>query len=358
MSNKRKMPAKSGNVNTPAEQASLFDVLPAPIIAMPLDAGPSTAEMQADAERRIKVLPGEPSRVVKRLISTREEISSAMVDERDYQHTCMAQISLPYSRPKDDVRVWDKFNGAASMRIFAGVVQSPDGDKWQEVSLPYGAKARLVLVYLNTIAKKTCSPVIDIGESMTGFIKGIIGRDPNSRDIASVKDQLIALSAAKITIAMKDKVGATILHTSFIDEFDIKFSGPNKIIWPERVMLNDRYFQSLERHAIPLDHRAIRSLAHNALALDIYVWLAQRLHRIERESLFLTWATLKEQFGSEYAHMFHFRDKFREALTQVRAVYPAARISDEENERGGPLGLRLFPSPPPVNKFNIALIEG
>lgn len=32
--------------------------------------------------------------------------------------------------------------------------------------------------------------------------------------------------------------------------------------------------------AVPLNETAVMRLAHNAMALDIYTWLAQRLHRV------------------------------------------------------------------------------
>jgi len=37
---------------------------------------------------------------------------------------------------------------------------------------------------------------------------------------------------------------------------------------------------SRQTHAVPLDERALAGLAHSSLALDIYAWLAQRLHRV------------------------------------------------------------------------------
>ena len=354
MSNKRKVPAKGQSVNTPADQGSLFDVLPAPIIAMPLDAAPSTAEVAAEAQQRITVLPGEPSRTVKRLVDARGEISSTVVDKRDYHHTSMAQISLPYSKPADNVRVWDRRNGSAALRIFAGSVPDHE-ERYHDVPLPYGAKARLILIYLNTMAKKLRSPEIPIGDSMTGFFKSLIGRDPNSRDIASMKDQLISIAAASITVGLFEGDGCTIMHSNFIEEFKIRFKGPNKLIWPENVTLNGKYFSSLMDHAIPLDHRAVTALSHNALALDIYTWLAQRLYRIGDKPQFLGWQTLKEQFGPEYGQIKNFRRDFRTALMQVMSVYPAAHI--EEIEEGAiPRGLNLYQSPPPVPTLEPKLI--
>ena len=57
-----------------------------------------------------------------------------------------------------------------------------------------------------------------------------------------------------------------------------------RVLWPSTVTLSADYFASLQQHAVPLDPRAIAALAGSALALDVYVWLAQRLHRISRQA--------------------------------------------------------------------------
>mgnify|MGYP000708730157 CR=1 FL=1 len=80
------------------------------------------------------------------------------------------------------------------------------------------------------------------------------------------------------------------------------------------------------------------------MALDIYTWLAQRLHRIPREKpQFITWAAIKGQFGVDFGRMTHFRETFLLALRQVLACYPKAKI---EVDHGG---LTLRNSPPPVS---------
>lgn len=38
---------------------------------------------------------------------------------------------------------------------------------------------------------------------------------------------------------------------------------------------------SLVEYAVPLDARALSALKHSALALDVYSWLAHRLHRVK-----------------------------------------------------------------------------
>jgi hypothetical protein len=107
--------------------------------------------------------------------------------------------------------------------------------------------------------------------------------------------------------------------------------------------LSEEYFQSLGRHAVPLDHRAVAILASSSMALDVYAWLAQRLHRVPPgRGQLITWVALHEQFGQGFARLRDFRKRFLHTLHQVRAAYPNARLSASE------VGLTLEHSPPPV----------
>jgi Plasmid encoded RepA protein len=54
-----------------------------------------------------------------------------------------------------------------------------------------------------------------------------------------------------------------------------------RVLWPSIVHLSLEYFESLKRHAVPLNEADLAALAHTAMGLDVYAWLAQRLHRID-----------------------------------------------------------------------------
>jgi hypothetical protein len=116
-----------------------------------------------------------------------------------------------------------------------------------------------------------------------------------------------------------------------------------RVLWPTTVALDPRYFESLQRHAVPLEERALAALAHNAMALDVYAWLAQRLHRVDpaRPQL-VPWVALKDQFGWHYDRVRKFREVFRQTLALVTEQYPAARLELDGR------GMTLRCSPPPV----------
>ena len=135
------------------------------------------------------------------------------------------------------------------------------------------------------------------------------------------------------------------VKTQFVSAFDLWFpkQADQRVLWPSTVRLSEEYFQSLGKHAVPLDHRAVAALASSSMALDVYVWLAQRLHRVPTgQPQFITWAALYEQFGQGFARVRDFRRCFLHTLHQVQAAYPNARLSATE------VGVSLEHSPPPV----------
>ena len=83
--------------------------------------------------------------------------------------------------------------------------------------------------------------------------------------------------------------------------------------------------------------------AGDSLALDVYCWLAYRLHSLSAP-ITVTWKALHGQFGRSVARLDHFKDHFRTVLALAASVYPDANIDEAENG----IGLILKPSKPPV----------
>jgi len=130
------------------------------------------------------------------------------------------------------------------------------------------------------------------------------------------------------------------INSQFVDVLECRLT----TLLIKTLHLNHRYFDSLTKHAVPLDERALAALSHSAMALDIYTWLAQRLHRVpQNKPQFIPWAAIREQFGREFGRMVDFRLKFRASLSQVLAYYPKARIEGDHE------GVTLRNSPPPIS---------
>ena len=283
------------------------------------------------------------SRINERLISMPlqdEEAQSIL-----YQHSVLCQTCMPYRDPGEAVRLWQRKNGMVRLELQAGRLLDPTTEDFVDVGLPFGPKPRLVLYHLNAEALRTQSPNIELEDSLTAFVKRTLGLDVGGRTIKTVKEQLNRLAAADFRLgASKDGRSVTIKGT-VIEGLELwtPQDARQRVLWPTQVQFSMRYFESLMQHAVPLNENAVARLSHSAMALDVYTWLAQRLHRVDpSKPAFVPWVSLKEQFGHGYHRMDNFKRVFRTTLRQVAIVYREAKYSLDWK------GMRLLHSRPPV----------
>jgi hypothetical protein len=216
------------------------------------------------------------------------------------------------------------------------------------------AGPRLILIHLSTEAVRTGSPTIEVGSSLTSFARSI-GVDTNGPSIRRFKDQLARLAASTVRLGIIADGRSRQINTQIVSGIDLWLpkDADQRILWPSTVTLSAEYFASLQRHAVPLDPRAIATLAGSALALDCYVWLAQRLHRIDPgRPQTITWQALKSQFGPDYDRLRKFREKFVQMLREVQLAYPDARLDVTD------AGLELRNSRPPISKPMLQIGKG
>jgi hypothetical protein len=288
-------------------------------------------------------------RDIKPLTPLQERFVSMPLQDPDqveilYQHSVLCQTSIPY-RDAGDSKTWLRTNGFIRLELIAGRVLDPHTDQIVDVGLPFGPKPRLVLYHLNAEAIRKQSPIIELEDSLTAFVKRTLKLDVGGRTIRSVKEQLNRLSAADFRLYAKHERGAVTIKGTVIEGLDLWVSKDERqrVLWPSVVQFSQRYFESLIAHAVPLNEAAVARLSHSAMGLDIYTWLAQRLHRVDpQKPAFVPWISLKEQFGHGYGAMNNFKRVFRKTLGQVSAVYREAKFSVDDK------GIGLLNSSPPV----------
>jgi hypothetical protein len=109
------------------------------------------------------------SPIRRRLLDAAGNILTSEPDELAFQHSLLCQTCLPTAKPKPDVLVWRQRQGRATLLIEAGKVMSPHADDFVQLGLPYGPKARLLLMHLNSEAVRSGSPVIEVEASAAGL---------------------------------------------------------------------------------------------------------------------------------------------------------------------------------------------
>jgi len=270
-----------------------------------------------------------------------------------FQHSVLCQTFLPYRNPGADVRIWKQKQGNVSLAIQASESYNPEKDDFEFIGLPYGPKARLILSHINSEAIRNQSRSVNVEDSMSAFIR-CMGLSLDGRTIQEVKTQLRKISTSTLSLGYSDQEKGIQVDLKIVKAFDLWFPKDERqrVLWPTSIQLTEDYFNSLVNHAIPLDERALAALSHSAMGLDIYAWLAQRLHRINpKEPQFLTWKALKDQFGRGYSQMYKFKQIFRKTLALARSQYPQAAIIEEKNR-----GYWLHNSPSPIERKTIISI--
>lgn len=278
-------------------------------------------------------------------VSARIALDPPKSDDWAFTHAVLCQVGLP--RSKVEGREFLRQCGAAWVNIQAGVLDEGNGPVMQMV--PYGALPRLALAWVSTYAKRHKTREVPIGESAREFLRMLdMPETGGSRgSFTTLRKQMHALAACRLQMGFK---GRTFTDQP-VKRFDawISRDGRQRALWPGVMVLSEGYFKELIDHGVPLDRRALLALKGSALALDVYAWLAHRLHRIEGRPTILHWKALRDQFAQEYQGKEadkDFKKKFLPALRAAQAVYPRAKVQQVTG------GLMLMASPPPIGFKN------
>ena len=264
-----------------------------------------------------------------------------------FAYSGWAQVSLPVRRPADD-GIWSVASEKVKLLVEPG--RRPKGDGYELVGVPWGCHARLILLWLQSEALRTNSRQVELGGSMREWL-GRIGVSVGGNTDRSVRDQAERISRCRLTFHLLGANGSGLVNQSIVDKaLFIEATDRDERqgrLSLEVAHLSEGFFDQLKRHPMPVEEAAIRALSNNAKALDVYLWLAYRLHALKSDKM-VTWTALKAQFGIGTAAMFNFRSKFTTTLGLATAVYPAARVEVADQ------GVVIKPSRPPVAPKGIA----
>lgn len=256
-----------------------------------------------------------------------------------YSGFCMT--SLPH-KALPDHEPWERKGPRITLLVEPGHLYEAGERKL--FGVPYGSRARLILIYLQTQAMRTNCPEIELGRSMREWMERM-GVQTGGKNYKDVREQANRISACRLSFHWGAADGrAPGFRKENIVEGGIQLYDPGEDqprLWVDTVRLSDSFFRELHTHSVPLLESAIRQISNQSLAIDIYTWLAFRLHSLTEDTP-ITWGALHGQFGASYKVLRQFRARFVESLKAALAVYPEARVSVDER------GMTLMPSPSPV----------
>ena len=274
-----------------------------------------------------------PSKTTRKLIEIAAGVLGDDGDDRVFTHPLLCLTILPH-RARPEREIWKRVNGPYTL-----MVQPTADHNGSYHGVPHGSKARLILLYLQTEAVKTGSRVIELGTSMRRWLRsmGVTITGPNYQEVRR-QAQKIERALVSFTFVGDD---ATVSWQDTIIRGSFERPCSDEV---RTVELSESFFRSITEHPVPVCEAAIRVLGERCMGLDLYLWLAYRLHSLQRPTL-VSWPSLHGQFGAATRLLKHFKPHFAREIEAALAAYPDARVDLSED------GIRLHPSPSPTGSI-------
>ncbi len=270
-------------------------------------------------------------------------------DDLSFCHSGLCQTALPHKQLDSNDAIWQRQSGRFHLLISPGVIRSADG-KAVCVGVPYGTRARLIMIFLQSEGVK--SRIVHLGSSMAAWIRSLglpVSGGPRGT-IQSIRQQALRIARCEFTMqwtaASSEGENQTIIKDQRLVSGMSLWASPDggsDEKWSATIELAPDFHQHLREHAVPLAKDAIAYLKDNSLGLDLYILFAYRLQRLQRPML-MRWTMLRQQTGSDVTRISHLAQRVKAVLPDVLNVYPDAAVEITR------YGLKLFPSKPPVVK--------
>ena len=259
-------------------------------------------------------------------------------------HSGLCQTALPYSKLADNSKAWERKGIGATLTITPGYARRIEGGERIPVGVPYGARARLIMIYIQTLGIR--NRVVPLGPSMSGWMKslGLSVTGGRKGTISEVKEQILRLANCNMIIEVQERRKGGLVTTehraAIASGLQLWAAAPGREQWPTEIELDAKFHEHLCANAVP--HRAaVASLSSHALGLDLYATLAHWLPRINKP-MATSWSQLVQAFGSDGERPSDFARRLRNVMPAVAKAYPDAQLDVRRN------GLLLYPSPPSV----------
>lgn len=273
----------------------------------------------------------------RQLVETAHQVLSEDAEKIGFTYSGFALTSLPHKPQAEPV--WRREGHNITLLLESGYDRLG-----KAVGVPYGSYARFILLFLQSQAVKTGSREIELGRSMRVWLS-TMGLSIGGMTYKMVAGQANRISNCRLQF-YADRAGHELMrHGGFVDG-SISMHGvasDQPSLWQDRVVLNEEFYRALREHPVPVSETGLKAIGPRSMAIDVYIWLAYRLHALKRD-VEVSWIALHAQFGAGFQLLRKFRAHFIECLEMALAAYPDARVAIGER------GITLMPSRPAIPK--------
>ena len=127
------------------------------------------------------------------------------------------------------------------------------------VGVPYGSRARLIMIHLQSEGVK--SPAVSLGKSLSAFLRSLgLSITGGARgSINAIREQSLRIARCGITMQWSENQAdgsrrIVMADTRIVEGLDLTYSqGTDE--WSSIVHLSQAFHEHLKEHAVPLDRR-------------------------------------------------------------------------------------------------------
>ena len=264
--------------------------------------------------------------------------------------------------PPVEVTEFTRTDERFSLQISAAKYTLPDRDGVKsvpfQVGLPFGARARLLIIWANTQARLTNSRWLEIGK-----IKDWLDEtgSSNASAYAAAKEQLFRLAFARFQMMLLDRGqkqtyfrSNQLISSAIFDQEDlINYANGelSKVRYPLGIELSEEAHKTFtSNNVVAVSTQQLREISNNAMSIDIFLFLNFKLPQIPfGKSEVVSWSNLVKQFGNSETST-RFRYVFEDSIRHAMRAYSGANV--ELTDKG--LEMR-YSDPAEIRKTMIAV---
>ena len=289
------------------------------------------------------------------------DIRFTPVHDRDsisFYSPMLALATLPVRDPKlpPGENTWSKDCGRARIELVAAWDRDKKGNIIRDkdtnlptAAFPYGALPRLALVWLISEVVRTKRRRIPLGKSIQKFLMDV-GYTKDVRNYRNLEKQLKRLFQSELTIHTYGAIekdgnkykGSAWQCNRIATETSLWWSpdGKEEGLFESSVKVSEEFYNGVLAHGFPIDFDIVKLFHSQPFVLDIYFWMAYRLHTVNQKDLVenIPWAALSWQFGN-ISDIKNFKRKFRSALALIQKPWSGLKANCDRH------GINIAPSP-------------
>ena len=119
-----------------------------------------------------------------------------------------------------------------------------------------------------------------------------LGISIGGKSMAAVRDQAERISRCRMSFQIKTGNRTGLVNQNLLDAaMFVDDDNSQGSLFIETAKLSEMFFEQRKKHPVPVEEAAIKQIANNSMAIDVYCWLAFRLQALTAPTP-ITWKAL------------------------------------------------------------------